>query len=296
MINHIRENLNPDQIAYHMADSAFYTAENIQCLDARSLWITKAPETINQVKEVIGSDVVWSDCKDKRYKYAIFESNYANVPQRWILYHSEEMHKRKVTHDKQKIARELDKNQIALNKILQKGFACEKDAEIMVERWLVKHPRYSCLNQNIQTVNRKKSGKRGRPAMNEEIEQWVNISCTLCNNLEIISREQEKMGRFILASNDLTIDLDTCLEYYKEQSSVEKGFRFLKSDSFHVSDVFLENENRIAALSMIMVLCLLVYSLAEWMVRAVLNANDFTVRDQKKRQTHKPTAMDIFLI
>jgi len=41
---------------------------------------------------------------------------------------------------------------------------------------------------------------------------------------------------------------------------------------------------------------LLVYSLTEWMVRAALKANDFTVRDQNKKQTHKPTVKWIFFI
>lgn len=296
MIKHIRENLNPDQIAYHMADSAVYTAENIQCLDTRCLWITKVPETINLAKEVIESEVIWSDCKDERYKYAIFESNYAEVPQRWILYHSEEMHKRKVAHDQKKMVRELGRNQTMINKLLQKGFTCEKDAKSAAERWIAKHPRYLYLEQDIKSVNRKKSGKRGRPGREEEIEQWVHISCTLGNNLEVICREQEKMGRFILASNDITIDPDTCLEYYKEQSSVERGFRFLKSDSFHVSEIFLENENRIAALSMIMVLCLLVYSFAEWLVKNALKAKNLTIRDQMKKQTQKPTAKWIFFL
>jgi len=54
------------------------------------------------------------------------------------------------------------------------------------------------------------------------------------------------------------------LEYYKEQSTVERGFRFIKDGRFHVSEVYLENENRIAALAMIMMLCLMVYSITEW--------------------------------
>lgn len=296
MVNHVRENLDPSQIAYHMADSAFFTAENIQYLDNRCLWITKVPETLNQAKEIVSSDVVWSDCMDSRYRYAAFESSYAGVPQRWILYYSADMHKKKVLHDQKKITKDLARDQTALNKLLQKDFACEKDAILTIERWIAKHPRYLCVNQEMKVVTRKKSGKRGRPAQNEDVEQWIHVTCTLGFNEEVICREREKMGRFILASNDLTIDPDTCLEYYKEQSSVERGFRFLKSDSFHVSEIYLENGNRIAALSMIMVLCLLIYSLAEWMVRTALKKNNSTIRNQMKKPTQKPTAKWIFYL
>ncbi len=72
------------------------------------------------------------------------------------------------------------------------------------------------------------------------------------------------MGRFVLASNDLDLDSETMLNYYKGQQAVERGFRFLKDKSFHASEFFLKKEERIEALAMIMVLCLLIYSYAEW--------------------------------
>lgn len=98
------------------------------------------------------------------------------------------------------------------------------------------------------------------------------------------SKEQAMMGRFILASNDTTVDPNTCLEYYKEQNAVERGFRFIKGNSFHASEVYLENSNRVAALSMIMVLCLLVYSFTEWVVRETLKIEKKQIRDQKENQ------------
>jgi transposase len=57
------------------------------------------------------------------------------------------------------------------------------------------------------------------------------------------------------------------LENYKNQSKVERGFRFIKDKSFRVPDVYLKKPQRIEALSMIMVLILLIYSVAEWKLR-----------------------------
>jgi hypothetical protein len=54
---------------------------------------------------------------------------------------------------------------------------------------------------------------------------------------------------------------------YKNQSQVEKGFRFIKDKSFRVSEVYLKKPQRIEALSMIMVLTLMIYSVAEWKLR-----------------------------
>jgi transposase len=39
------------------------------------------------------------------------------------------------------------------------------------------------------------------------------------------------------------------LKYYRRQDNVEKGFRFLKSDTFSISKVYLKNKARIEALS-----------------------------------------------
>ena len=70
----------------------------------------------------------------------------------------------------------------------------------------------------------------------------------------------------------------------------------LKDSSFHVSEVYLKNNGRIAALSMIMVLCLLVYSLAEWMFRNILKEHNETIRNPGNKQTKRPTMKRVFFL
>ena len=86
------------------------------------------------------------------------------------------------------------------------------------------------------------------------------------------------------------------LENYKNQSKVERGFRFIKDKSFTVSDVYLKKPQRIEALSMIMVLTLMIYSVAEWKLRKRLKETGETIPDQLKKQTQKPTLKWIFLL
>jgi len=112
-------------------------------------------------------------------------------------------------------------------------------------------------------------------------------------NEEEVRREKERLGRFILATNDCEIDPDTLLDWYKEQGAVERGFRFLKDNSFHISEIFLKNPNRIAAVSMLMVLSLMVYTVTQWRIREILREKKKTVRDVKK-QTAKPTTKRIY--
>jgi hypothetical protein len=63
---------------------------------------------------------------------------------------------------------------------------------------------------------------------------------------------------------------------------VERGFRFLKDPMFFTASVFLKNPKRVAALAMVMGLCLLVYALGERMVREALAKADDRIRDQRK--------------
>jgi len=70
---------------------------------------------------------------------------------------------------------------------------------------------------------------------------------------------------------------------------VERGFSFLKDPLFLASSVFVKKPTRIVALSLVMVLCLLVYRLAEHRLRERLAATGQTVPNQMKQPTQRPT-------
>jgi len=75
---------------------------------------------------------------------------------------------------------------------------------------------------------------------------------------------------------------------------VERGFAFLKDPLFLASSVFLKKPERIMALSLIMVLCLLVYRLAEHRLREQLAATGQMIPDQVKKPTNRPTMRWVF--
>ena len=81
---------------------------------------------------------------------------------------------------------------------------------------------------------------------------------------------------------------------YKEQGGVERGFRFLKDPLFFASSVFVKKPERIVALSFIMVLALLVYRLAEHLLRSRLAETEETVPNQVNKPTKRPTMRWIF--
>ena len=109
-----------------------------------------------------------------------------------------------------------------------------------------------------------------------------------------VAEKRKKLGRFVLASNQVDLDPETMLAYYKGQQTVERGFRFLKDKSFHVSEVYLKKEERIESLCMIMVLSLLIYSFAEWRLREKLKETGQAVPNQLNKPTQRPTMRWIF--
>ena len=84
------------------------------------------------------------------------------------------------------------------------------------------------------------------------------------------------------------------MEEYKAQQSAERGFRFLKDPLFFTSSIFVKTPERVAALAMVMGLCLLVYTLGQRALREGLEATGATIRHQTGKQTARPTLRWIF--
>jgi transposase len=74
-----------------------------------------------------------------------------------------------------------------------------------------------------------------------------------------VEQEARCNACFIVATNVMDTSILSDQELvttYKEQGSVERGFRFLKDPLFLASSVFVKKPERIVALGLIMVLCL----------------------------------------
>ena len=181
-----------------------------------------------------------------------------------------------------------------LNKLKSKHFFCEADALEDAENWIKDFPFLKFEKLDLKTIKKRESGKRGRPSKDEKLITYYSVDAEIKLNEAHLDQKMEKAGLFVLASNDLNLPPDEMLTKYKDQDKVEKGFRFLKSDTFSVSKVYLKNKGRIQALMMVMVLCLMIYSIAEWKLRDKLEKENESVPNQKGKPTKKPTMRWIF--
>jgi transposase len=105
------------------------------------------------------------------------------------------------------------------------------------------------------------------------------------------------VSSFILATNviqEQKYSHEQVYLTYKEQGGVERGYRFLKDPLFLASSVFVKKPERVMALSFIMVLCLLIYRLAEYQLRSQLSSASQTIPSQVNKPTSRPTMRWVF--
>ena len=94
-VKKIQKNLELDDKVYHIADSAIYSDDNITELGAHTLWITRVPATITEVKNLQNTDVELEVCTDIRYSYYEITSSYGGIQQKWVLFQSKVTKKRR---------------------------------------------------------------------------------------------------------------------------------------------------------------------------------------------------------
>jgi len=293
-IESLKSSLTPEKKVYYLADSAFYSEENIKKVN-KSYWISRVPNTLNEVKKLTASNREMKPLKgDERYSFSQTFVEYAGIVQNWVLLLSHNLKgKKEITLSKRfdKKVKEAEKD---LNKLKSKHFFCEADALEDADTWIKDFPFLAFEKLDLKTIKKRDSGNRGRPAKNEKLMTYYSVDAEIKLNEAYFDLSLEKAGLFVLASNDLDLSPEEMLKKYKDQDKVEKGFRFLKSDTFSVSKIYLKNEGRIQALMMVMVLCLMIYSIAEWKLRKKLKEENESVPNQKGKPTKIPTMRWIF--
>ena len=124
-----------------------------------------------------------------------------------------------------------------------------------------------------------------------------SIETSLEINEENKQKRLKKAGLFVLATNELdsqALPDQDFLKIYRGQDGCEKGFRFLKDPNVVGSSLFLEKNERIEALLMVMTLCLFVYACLEHKIRTALAKEEDFFPDQKGKATKNPTARWVF--
>ena len=272
-----------------VADSALYTAANLKLLSDIK-WLSRVPLSLAEAKRLVSSinDSELVKSQISGYSYAVKESSYADVKQRWLIVQSEA----RKQSDLRQLEKRIKKSEInatsQLKKLQREEFNCHEDAMKAASK-LSKKFKYHHLD-NIHVHEKILSGKT-------ENKKYFQVIATLSKNEVAISNSIQSAGRFVLATNVLDESIlsnSEMISEYKAQQSCERGFGFLKDPLFFADSVFLKTPKRIEALAMIMALCLLVYTLAQRQIRAALSSSKSTIKNQLGKPTERPTLRWIF--
>lgn len=298
-VKKFQKQFNREEMPYIVADSAFYTKDNIAGCSAELRWVTRVPETIKDTKDLYCS-IAGEEMQQigGGYWYIRVGSEYAGVPQRWLLIFSEKAYEREMKTFRKNLEKELEKKEKELKHLRNTAYACAADAEKGAQAFSrkLKH-----LHFDYQVYERPHYEGKGRPKAGSTptSTSWF-IEGQLSYDEQRIEADRLRKGKFIVATNELDdkiISDRQLIEVYKDQNvSVERGFRFLKDPLFYADRLFLKKPERVMALIMIMTLSLLVYSLAEQRIRAALKEQGAHIWDQKNKPTDNPTARWVFTI
>jgi len=176
-------------------------------------------------------------------------------------------------------------------------FSCLFDAEVAAHK-LAKMMRYHLVEfSTIEVTGHNGRGRPGKDSIPEN--KGYKIKFSLKADEEKIEKAKIKKGRFILSSNELNKEVlpdNEILKEYKAQSGTERGFKFIKDNSFQLDSVFLKTPDRISALMMVMTLCFMVYGVSQYTLRQSLQTTGETIPDQKRKLTQKPSMKWVYFL
>jgi hypothetical protein len=156
--------------------------------------------------------------------------------------------------------------------------------------------RYHAVRYHVVAKPRRiRRTRRGRPTKME----LPPTESGYCLTVEIaaLSNPAEDNGWTVLAttiSPAICTDAEILQAYQERHTTVEPGFRWIKNPAA-ISPVWLEKPERIAALAMLTVIGLLVYTVIQRQVRLYLLTHDQQVPGNKG-ETTRPTAAVVTLV
>ncbi len=279
-------------------DSGGYSQAHMKAYtEAKIRWCSRVPETSREAKAALAEKPEqWQELSDQPGHYVRLQRALPQGEERWMLIRTTENLEAARTSLQKKASQEQAIWAKRLWHLGTQSFACQRDAEAAWKKAISKLPVW--LQAAMALEASPHYGKTGRPGVNAHpVRTTWKIVPTVQVDQQALERAADQQARFLIATNELSTDKlpdEALLAVYKGQGSVERGFRFLKDPLFLASSVFVKKPSRLIALSFIMVLCLLVYRLAEQRLRQRLQQSEQTIPNQVNKPTDKPTMRWVF--
>ncbi len=291
-------------LRYLTGDSALCTGKILSDAGMQNIYIvTRVPDKLAFVKEIY-----------ENTKLSEMESIDPNDPEcrtlgKWcgtqqiegntvklLLINNQAMRSQKMQTIKKKAEKELATTEATLKKLSSKPCKCEPDAKKAIAE-LEKKLKY-CILSDITYTNVEKAPHRGRMKEGEtKVVVGVKVTANVSIDNERVTQALEKSLMFVIATTDLKREWTKAelLRIYRKQSTVESGWRMMKSKKIMVDALYLQLPSRISALMWLMTLALLIFAATEYEIRQVMEQKQLTIPtvDQRHREG-RPTLMRLF--
>src|SRR5215469_14525045 len=202
-------------------------------------------------------------------------------PLRFIVVHSSQLAHQQTQTSTNAQVKEAEAVAAHVQYVHARWFACEADAEAAIADYEHRGPgrrgrrpqswRYHAVRYRVVADTRpRRRARRGRPA--KTASPPLEAGYRLVVEVEALVYPEEDNGWTILAttvSTAVCTDAELLQAYQEQNTTVEPGFRWIKNPAA-IAPVWLEKPERIAALAMLTVVGLLVYSIIQRQVRLSL--------------------------
>jgi transposase len=282
---------------YVVADSSLYSASHVEDLENSGVkFITRVPGTLGEAQEVIqNTDPAVLEPLTEGYEAQEHVSEYGDARQRWLVVRSEAAEVRAKESATKQRDREHEEEKREFRELLAREFSCREDAKKALSAFKKDLTASVLAESRVLRAICFTMDEEQAPV--ETGEERYLLQGKLVSSEARKDELVKKKSFFILATNELDeerLSGRELLEGYKGQSKVERGFRFMKDPWFVASSLFLESEERIMAMLMVMTLCLMVYAALQHRIRQGLQADKRSYPNQKGKPTQRPTARWIF--
>jgi transposase len=219
---------------------------------------------------------------------------------RFVVVHSSQLAQQQAHAYAMAQAKEAERVAAHRQRVEARRFACVPDAEAASADYAGRGPgrrgrrprpwQYHTVRYRVAPETRRtRRARRGRPTKTEPPP--TETCYRLVVEVEALARAQEDNGWTVLATTvlpEVCADAEILRAYQEQHTSVEPGFRWIKNPAA-ISPVWLEKPERIAALAMLTVLGLLVYTVIQRQVRLYLHTHGQRLPGNKG-ETAMPTA------
>ncbi len=211
---------------------------------------------------------------------------------RFVVVHSSQLAQQQAQSYAAAQARETEAVAAHVRQVHARWFACRPDAEAAIAEYegrghgrRGRRPRpwrYHTVRYGILAATRPtRRARRGRPAKTDQPPTESGYRVVV--EVEVLSHPEEDNGWTVLATTvppEAGTDTEILQAYQDQTTTVEPGFRWIKNPAA-IAPVWLEKPERIAALAMLTVVGLLVYSIIQRQVRLHLRMHDQQIPGNK---------------